>query len=326
VVGSRTAGSFRAIRPKVLINRIGFWYNLRSGKLNLWTEFKGLPTCGIRPVISVADVLERSMTIGGLEHGYLEAGSPGDDPIVLLHDGAFGSDALSCWGPVLGALSARHRVIAPDLTGYGRSPKLFHFDMNARTQRLHYVRLLLERLGVAPAAFVGASFGGSLVLQAALERWTSVTSVVSICGTGGLFMNATGFRTLGEYSPGDAVEPIVDLLMASPPGGEVLRRTRAAAEPAHWKALRAPSLAPPNAPAGPPPDRDERYRASLAGIAVPVLLVGGSEDELLATGWEQDLASLIPGARAQVIAGARHFPQIDQPERTAAAILDFVDG
>jgi pimeloyl-ACP methyl ester carboxylesterase len=43
-------------------------------------------------------------------------------PIILLHGGGLDSASIS-WGAEIGPLSARHRVFAPDLPGYGESDK-----------------------------------------------------------------------------------------------------------------------------------------------------------------------------------------------------------
>ena len=59
----------------------------------------------------------------------LVAGETGS-PVVLLHGGGVDSASLS-WGLTLGPLAENHRVIAPDLPGYGQSDKPeVHYSTN----------------------------------------------------------------------------------------------------------------------------------------------------------------------------------------------------
>src|SRR5690606_9141195 len=137
----------------------------------------------------------------GLTVRYLDEGSPQAPVLVLLHDGAFGSDAYSCWSTFIPRFTDRYRVVAPDFVGYGGSSKVFDFELDPRSQRLNGVTALLAALCIERAAFVGASFGGSVALVGAAAERLPMTAGVSISGTAGPFMNAQVFQRSHDYVP-----------------------------------------------------------------------------------------------------------------------------
>ena len=53
----------------------------------------------------------------GLVTAYLEAGQ--GDPVVLLHGGEFGVSAELGWEHTIAVLASNHRVLAPDMLGFG---------------------------------------------------------------------------------------------------------------------------------------------------------------------------------------------------------------
>ena len=63
------------------------------------------------------------------------------------------------------ALSAEHRVVRPDLRGFGESPL-----PGGPFSHVEDVRALLDHLGVERAAVVGNSFGGRVALDFALAH------------------------------------------------------------------------------------------------------------------------------------------------------------
>ncbi|GAA4536904.1 hypothetical protein GCM10023175_04460 [Pseudonocardia xishanensis] len=64
----------------------------------------------------------RYLRIDGIRTHYLECGD--GPPLVLLHDGSYGSSAELSWYQNLEAFADEHRVIAPDWLGFGESDKL----------------------------------------------------------------------------------------------------------------------------------------------------------------------------------------------------------
>jgi len=105
------------------------------------------------------------LPLGAVAH--LDEGS--GPPVVLLHGCPFSAFE---WRDILPTLSARHRVIVPDLFGLGDTPVTLNDDYRL-PRDVQMVRELLDHLGVPRADFVGHDHGGAtvqLLMQAAPER------------------------------------------------------------------------------------------------------------------------------------------------------------
>src|SRR5918999_4671534 len=83
-------------------------------------------------------------------------------PVLLVHGFPFNS---SMWEPQLSALGERHRMVAPDLKGFGRSdaPE----DMRAYSVESYAAELkgLLDAIDVKEVVFVGLSMGGYIAFS-----------------------------------------------------------------------------------------------------------------------------------------------------------------
>ena len=89
----------------------------------------------------------------------------GDGPAVVLIHGITSSSRT--WRSVLGGLSERHTVIAPDLLGHGHSGKpRGDYSLGAYASG---VRDLLAVLGYSRATIVGHSLGGGIAMQFAYQ-------------------------------------------------------------------------------------------------------------------------------------------------------------
>jgi pimeloyl-ACP methyl ester carboxylesterase len=266
----------------------------------------------------------QTIEVHGLGTPYLRAGRKGAPTVVLLHDGAFGSDARSCWGSVIPLLAGEYEVIAPDLLGHGGSPKVFHFDMDPLSQRLRHVQAFCGALGLEDAAFVGSSFGGGLVLQGAVRRALPMRAGVSICGPGGVHMVGAQFAALQDYEPSEAAaRGILEKMAVRVDESEVRRRYEATLVPGHWEALAAARIKNP-ARTDESPDWRPRYLEALSGITIPILLVAGGDDPLLEEGWEKDMAARMPRGESVRIEGTRHMPHADRPAEVADVVHDFL--
>ena len=66
-------------------------------------------------------------------------------------------------------------------------------------------------------------------------------------------------------------------------------------------------------------------RSRLAELKVPVAFLWGERDHLFPVATLEELRALVPGARAEVIAGAGHVPQLDRPGEFVAAVDRLLD-
>jgi predicted alpha/beta-fold hydrolase len=98
----------------------------------------------------------------GVEIHYLVAGS--GEPVVLIH-GLYSSARINWQLPgIIAALAEHHQVIALDLPGYGLSDRPAAPDAYG-LQWIEDIALLLDRLNIQTAHFVGYSMGGIVALR-----------------------------------------------------------------------------------------------------------------------------------------------------------------
>ena len=76
--------------------------------------------------------------------------------------------------------------------------------------------------------------------------------------------------------------------------------------------------------AGDPYMHDPKLSGRLHRIAVPVLVLWGEHDGVTPLEYGRNFARHIPGARFVPVAGAAHFPFVENPEAVFAALGEFL--
>ncbi|QLQ38135.1 alpha/beta fold hydrolase [Micromonospora robiginosa] len=259
--------------------------------------------------------------INGARLEYDEAGD--GSVVVLLHAGI--ADRRM-WRAQVPALAQRHRVIVPDLRGYGESelpttPFAHHDDVVG----------LLDALGVERAALVGCSFGGRVAVDTALahpervsalalfgapvsgHEWTEETeqlweNLVGDVDPEDFAATAAGevrFWVVGPNRQPADVDP--ELIRFA----EEMDRRALAAEQA-LSAIEVGELDPPAV------DR-------LSELRMPVLAAAGADDLPDIRRLADRIAAEAPaGVRLPDIADAAHLVPLERPDPVNAALLDFL--
>src|SRR6266536_2272020 len=138
---------------------------------------------------------ERFAEVKGVRMRYFVGGS--GPPLVLVH-GLGG--AASNWAELVPLLTPRHRLLVPDLPGHGGStalPAVSGLDPFADR-----VALVAESEGMLPAAIVGHSLGGMVVLRLALRRPDCVQALV--------LASAAGLSIGNVWGRGEELDPVCD--------------------------------------------------------------------------------------------------------------------
>jgi pimeloyl-ACP methyl ester carboxylesterase len=273
----------------------------------------------------VTEFARKTILVNGLVTSYLEAGQ--GDPVVLLHGGEFGVSAEIGWERNIAALASHHRVLAPDMLGFGGSAKVIDFN-DGRGMRIRHIARFCEAVGVESAHFVGNSMG-------AVNMFVDVTSespvlparsLVMICGGGEIQRNEYSAALYDYDATLLGTRRIVEALFHDPsyPADDayVQRRYESSIAPGAWEALaaarfRRPGLEPPALPSS---------KRSYERITVPTLVVEGECDKLLPPGWAADIAAQISGGHSCVVPKAGHCPQIEQPSVVNHVLVDFLNG
>ncbi|MEZ5842668.1 MAG: alpha/beta hydrolase [Hyphomicrobiaceae bacterium] len=254
-----------------------------------------LPATPALPKADASGTVEVNGT--GIFHAVYGAG-----PAVVMLHGGLGSS--NYWGHQISALSPRHRVIAIDTRGHGRSPvtsNAFSYDLFARD-----VLAIMDRLGVGQAALVGWSDGGVTALQLAMLRPDRVS---------GAFLFGANADPSG-YIPGGASRSSVFRAYVARCNAEYRKLSPTPARLGELTAgLRRMWRSEP------------RFtRAMLARTKVSVTVAHGAHDEIIRREHASYIASAIPGARLAVLPGVSHFAMLQQPQEFNAALQAFFDG
>lgn len=267
----------------------------------------------------------RHVVVDGVRTHYLEAGQ--GPPLVLLHSGEFGGCAELSWEYLLGPLSERFRVIAPDWLGYGGTDKIHDFG-GKRGRMLSHMRRFLEVLDIERADFVGNSMGATwLTQEAALTPpGLPVDRIVVLSGAGFVPDNEFRRMTLDYDGTPEAMRRLLSAIFSDPvfatDEAYVQRRQALATAPGAWEAVAAARFKSPLVPARSShgqPDRTE-YEA----ITAPTLLIAGEEDKLREPGYAAALAERIPDCELVLVPGCGHCPNIERPDVVLAETLRFL--
>jgi valacyclovir hydrolase len=241
----------------------------------------------------------------GATIAYLDQGA--GPPLLLLH--GFTGTARSHLGGLIDALSADHRVIAPDLRGYGASrPPARDFPPDFYRRDAADMAALLEAIAPGPAAVLGFSDGAESAILLAAMRPDLVRAVVAwgVAGVISAQMAAAArgwlpVESWAELRPEWRAEII-----------ETQGEEQFAPQVEGWAAAAQAIYE-----AGGNICYDE-----AESVACPVLLINGDGE---VNNLPEDffrLGARLPNGRAVIVAGSGHGIQFDQPE----ALLEYIRG
>jgi len=248
-------------------------------------------------------------TLNGIEIDYTVSGR--GRPVILSHGyGATGR----MWDGQRRALGDRYRLITWDMRGHGQTaspsdPAQFSTELTVAD-----IQALLGSLGATRAVVGGLSLGGYMSLAFYLAHPEMVDALI-ICDSGPGYRNAEARNAWNQRATERAGNLESRGLEAL--GGRS-REVRDAL--GHHKS--AQGLA--HAARGMLAQQDSRVIDGLASIRVPTLVIVGDQDTPFLAPCEY-MAKKIPGARLEVIAGAGHASNLDQPESFDRALLRFLD-
>jgi pimeloyl-ACP methyl ester carboxylesterase len=126
----------------------------------------------------VATVTERSVHVNGIDLHLAEAGPGSGPPVVLLHGFP---ESWKMWRHQVPALAgAGHRVLAPDLRGFGKTSRPVEVEAYRLRTLVADVTGLLDLLGVERAAVAGHDWGAGLAWRVAMFAPGRVERLVAV--------------------------------------------------------------------------------------------------------------------------------------------------
>jgi pimeloyl-ACP methyl ester carboxylesterase len=234
--------------------------------------------------------------------------------VLLLHAGI--ADRRM-WAPQVGALEAAgHRVLAPDLPGFG--------DAALEPPTVDYVAFAAGLLDEA-AAVVGCSFGGRVALELAGARPDLVRQLVLVApgleSTEWSEATKAGWAEeealLGRGELAAAAEQQARMWLAPDATADVRALTAAMTERSYDQQLPVDGEVRTSWP-------EASAEARLGELRAPTLLVVGSADRPELRALVERLARELPEARLETIEGAGHLPSLERPEELTRLLLDFL--
>jgi pimeloyl-ACP methyl ester carboxylesterase len=242
--------------------------------------------------------VERTVSADGFDIRYLEDGS--GPPLVCLH-GA-GGLRLSRAHELL---ARTRRVIALEAPGFGESPA------NERSASLRELagtmRAAVDVLGVERFDLWGTSFGGKLALWLAVGSPDRLRALVLAA--------PAAIRDPGGMRPPDDPAALAAILYhhperqppAPPPAPEIAAKQRALVQRL----------------IGPP--RDAELEAAMRELAVPTLVMFGTEDRLTPPELGRHYPEILSHGHLVLVYDAAHAIDADRPEAFAALVSDFLE-
>lgn len=290
------------------------------------SRFANLPGYAFSPHYLMVDDGEG----GQLRVHYLDEGPAAADPLLLMHGEPSWSYLYRKMIPIL--VAAGHRVIAPDLIGFGRSDKPTRREDYSYQRHVGWMQSVLDQLQLERITLVCQDWGGLLGLRlvaAHPERFARVVAANTMLPT-------------GDHNPGEAFknwQKFSQEVPVFPAGGVIKGGTINPLPQAVVDAYDAPypderykegarqfPLLVPTTPDN-PASAANRAAWQVLGQWQKPFLTAFSDSDPVTAGGDKVMQKLILGTRGQAhttIVGAGHFLQEDQGEQLAEVVLRFV--
>jgi pimeloyl-ACP methyl ester carboxylesterase len=234
-------------------------------------------------------------------------------PLVFLHGVGGGHHAWDAQLPYFGELG--YPSHAWDQPGYGHSPIVEPYDLERISASL---ALLVESLSSEPVVLIGHSMGG-FIAQETYARYPKLFKALVLCfttsafgGTGSEFAKQFVAARIAPLDRGKSMADIAAQLIPTMGSNSKLAEKIMAGVPSdtYRKAVHLLTTF----------DR----KKELADIAVPTLLIAGSEDKTAPASAMERMWQKIPGAEYVLLDKCGHLGPMDQPEAFNAALLSFL--
>jgi pimeloyl-ACP methyl ester carboxylesterase len=247
-------------------------------------------------------------TLNGIAIEYQDGGQ--GSPVLLGH----GYSATGrMWDGQRAALGDRYRIVSWDMRGHGQTESPSDPAQYSAALTVADMRALLHHCGIERAVVGGLSLGGYVSLAFYLAHPEMVRALV-ICDSGPGYRNAEARAAWNARAHERAAELEAKGLDA------LAGRSREMREAMGHHAS-AQGLA--HAARGMLAQEGSAVIDGLATIEVPTLIIVGDQDQPFLAPCEY-MAKKIPGARLEVIPGAGHSSNLDQPAIFNRVLLSFL--
>ncbi|MBK9180996.1 MAG: haloalkane dehalogenase [Acidimicrobiales bacterium] len=269
---------------------------------------------------------------GSLRVHYLDEGPADASAVLLLHGEPSWCFLYRRMIPVL--IDAGHRVVAPDLVGFGRSDKPTEMSDYSYARHVAWMsELVFDHLDLRDLTFFGQDWGGLVGLRLVAAQPERCARVV-VGNTGlpdGSMRPSEAFLTWQRFSQESPAFPIGQIVKGgctTDLSDEIVAAYDAPFPDDAYKAGARifPSLVP-TSPAD-PAAADNRAAWEVLGRFDRPFLCAFSDQDPVTGGGDRPFGERVPGAQGQphtTIAGGGHFLQEDRGPELARVIVDFME-
>jgi 2-hydroxymuconate-semialdehyde hydrolase len=256
----------------------------------------------------------------GIATNYHDVGQ--GSTVMLIHGSGPGVSAWANWRLVIPKLAEQHRVLAPDMVGFGFTDRPANQQYNMDAWVKHAIGFM-DAMGIAKTHLVGNSFGGGLALALAIRHPERVERLVLMGSVGVPFKITPGLDAVWGYTPSfENMRTIMDLFAYD--------RNLVSDELAklRYEASIQPGFQESYAQMFPAPRQqwvDAMCSPEQAIKALPhdTLVIHGREDRIIPPANSNTLAQWIPRSQLHVYGQCGHWTQIEHAKRFANLLNDF---
>lgn len=247
-------------------------------------------------------------------------------PLVLLHGftGAAGS-----WSAHVGALAARHTIVAIDMLGHGASDAPADSGRYRIEHAAADILAVLDRLEMPGAAVLGYSMGGRVALFLAASAPARVSALIlesaspGIADAGERTKRAAEDAALADAIVREGVPAFVDRWERLPLFATQARLPAEARAAVRAQRLGHTAQGLANSLRGLGQGAQPPLFERLPAVAAPALLIAGELDARYAT-LSREMSRRMPNARLVIVPAAGHAVHLEQPAAFQRAVLGFL--
>jgi 2-hydroxy-6-oxo-octa-2,4-dienoate hydrolase len=234
-----------------------------------------------------------SIDVDGIQTNYHEHGE--GDPVILLHGSGPGVTAWQNWQGILPRLGETHRVLAPDIVGFGFSPLPEGEKPGIKLWTRHLAGFI-DAMGLNRVILVGNSFGGALALGMMANHSDKVRSLVLMGTPAGEFEQTQGLANSRTFEP--SMDAMRAMMQAFPYDPSIVT--------------------------------DEGSRIvkgiplqQLDAITVPVLILHGREDKMIPLQVAVRMHEHLKRSEMHVFGQCGHWVQLEREEQFLEQVRGF---
>lgn len=271
--------------------------------------------------MSVNPELGQHVTAGGIGTNYHDIGHGSN--VMLIHGSGPGVSAWANWRLTLPELAKHHRVIAPDMVGFGFSERPANLKYTMDTWVAQLVGLL-DVLEIEKTSLIGNSFGGALALCMAIRYPERINKLVLMGSVGVPFTLTEGLDSVWGYKPSlAAMKSLLDIFaydrsLVTDELAEL--RYKASVRPGFQESFSAMF-----------PSPRQRWVDAMASdlddiqsLSHSTLIVHGRDDAVIPLQNSYDLHQYIRRSELHVFGQCGHWTQIEHARRFNKLVNDFL--